>query len=568
MPATEVFAEFALILAMAALMGALGLLLRQPLIVAFIAVGIVLGPAGLGWVTAADEIDLLAKLGITLLLFVVGLRLDLHLIRTVGPVALATGLGQVFFTSVFGYLIAVGFGFSPIASLYVAVALTFSSTIIIVKLLSDKREIDSLHGRIAVGFLIVQDIVVVLAMIGLAALGTEAGDGPLWRPVALVLVKGLGFLLVIGLLMRFVLDRVVVRLARLPELLVLAAIAWAALLAAVAEGLGLSKEVGAFLGGVSLASTEVREMIAARLVSLRDFLLLFFFIDLGAQLDLGAVGAELPAAVAFSVFVLVGNPLIVMVIMRFMGYGSRTGFLAGLTVAQVSEFSLILVAMGMAVGHVGAEVVGLTTLVALITISGSTYMILYSRQLYDWLRPYLAIFEPGSASREAQLSPLGPPGSCDVLLFGAGPFGRAIGTALRQFGRKVVAVDFDPEAVKAARREGFIIYFGDAGHPEFIGNLPVSDASWVVSTIQDSHTNQVLLSSLREGGYGGRTAVRAPPHGDADALRSQGVDLVLLPYEDAAREAALRVAGIEPAREQLASGEAGEVSGASPARSE
>ena len=193
-----------------------------------------------------------------------------------------------------------------------------------------------------------------------------------------------------------------------------------------------------------------------------------------------------------------GNPLIVMAIMRFMGYASRTGFLAGLTVAQVSEFSLILVAMGMAVGHVDSSVVGLTTLVALITISGSTYMILYSRPLYDWLRPYLGIFEPVSAYREAQLSPRGPAGTSDVVLFGVGPFGRAIGTALHDYGLRVMAVDFDPEAVKAARRAGLAVYFGDASHPEFVSGLPVSEASWVVSTIRDSHTNQVLLGSLRE----------------------------------------------------------------------
>ena len=140
----------AVLLLLAAVVGALAVRLRQPLIVAFIAVGILVGPSVLGWVSANDQIDLLAKFGITLLLFVVGLKLDLHIIRTMGQVALATGLGQVLFTSVVGYLIALTLGMAPVAALYVAVALTFSSTIIIVKLLSDKREVDTLHGRIAV----------------------------------------------------------------------------------------------------------------------------------------------------------------------------------------------------------------------------------------------------------------------------------------------------------------------------------------------------------------------------------------------------------------------------------
>ncbi|MDX1655040.1 MAG: cation:proton antiporter, partial [Candidatus Competibacteraceae bacterium] len=266
---SDVFSEVAALLLVAAGIGAVGLWLRQPLIVSFIAAGVLVGPAGLGWVTAADQIDLLAKFGIALLLFIVGLRLDLHLIRTMGPVALATGLGQVLFTSLFGFLIALGLGLPTLGALYVAVALTFSSTIIIVKLLSDKREIDALHGRIAVGFLIVQDLVVILVMIGLTALGADDAQGGLGWAMLWVLVKGLVFLGVIALLMRYALPWLTGQLARSRELLVLFAIAWAVTLAALGEALGFSKEVGAFLAGVSLASTPYREAIAARLVSLR-----------------------------------------------------------------------------------------------------------------------------------------------------------------------------------------------------------------------------------------------------------------------------------------------------------
>jgi len=188
----DIFTEIAALLLIAAVVGAVGVSLRQPLIVAFIAVGILVGPSMLGWVSAGDQIDLLAKFGITLLLFVVGLKLDLHIIRTMGPVALATGLGQVAFTSIFGYAIGIAFGMTPVTALYVAVALTFSSTIIIVKLLSDKREVDTLHGRIALGFLIVQDLVVVLVMIGLNALGAS-GEVSLPQAAFAILIKGAGF---------------------------------------------------------------------------------------------------------------------------------------------------------------------------------------------------------------------------------------------------------------------------------------------------------------------------------------------------------------------------------------
>ena len=353
-----------------------------------------------GWVSANDRVDLLAKLGITLLLFVVGLKLDLHIIRTIGPAALATRLGQVFFTSIIGYLIASALGMEPIAALYVAVALTFSSSIIIVKLLSDKRGVDALHGRIAIGFLIVQDIVVVLVMIGLTALG-EAGDAAsLGREAIAVLIKGGLFIVAIGLLMRYVLTPLLHQLARSPELLVLFAIAWAVALGAAGVHLGFSKEVGAFLAGVSLASTPYRDAIGARLVSLRDFLLLFIFIDLGAGLELATLGALVAPAILLSLFVLIGNPLIVMIILDAMGYRKRTSFLAGLTVAQISEFSLILGALGLSLGHIDADTRGLITLVGLITISASTYTILYSHLLYERISPWLGVFERKRPYRE------------------------------------------------------------------------------------------------------------------------------------------------------------------------
>lgn len=158
------FYEVAALLVLAAGVGFIGLMLRQPLIVSFIAVGIIAGPSMLNIARSDVQIDLLAELGIAVLLFLVGLKLDFKLVRTLGPVALVTGLGQVAFTTVFGFLIGLALSLDALTAFYVAVALTFSSTIIIVKLLSDKREIDSLHGRIALGFLIVQDILVVMAI--------------------------------------------------------------------------------------------------------------------------------------------------------------------------------------------------------------------------------------------------------------------------------------------------------------------------------------------------------------------------------------------------------------------
>lgn len=539
----DVFTEIAVLLLMSAVIGAIAVRLRQPLIVAFIVVGILVGPSALGWVSANDQVDLLAKLGIALLLFVVGLKLDLNIIRTMGLVALATGMGQVIFTSVVGYFIALALGMSPVAALYVAVALTFSSTIIIVKLLSDKREVDALHGRIAIGFLIIQDIVVVLVMIGLTALG-EAGDvASLGQEAVGVLVKGGLFIIAIGLLMRFVLTPLLHLLARSTELLVLFAISWAVALGALGMYLGFSKEVGAFLAGVSLASTPYREIIGARLVSLRDFLLLFFFIDLGAGLELATLDAQLAPAIILSLFVLIGNPLIVMSLLGYMGYRKRTGFLAGLTVAQISEFSLILGALGLSMGHINADTMGLITLVGLITISVSTYMILYSRPLYEKMSPWLSVFERKRAYRE-EIGDLSTAGNnADIVLFGLGRFGAEIALDLQQRGHSVLGVDFDPDLVRQMEESIFAVRYGDAEDPEFYAILPLEKVSWVLSSVREMPINLALLHGLSDCNFKGRVAVTANSASDAEQLQQAGADLVLMPYADAAANASDKLLG-------------------------
>ena len=538
----DTFTEIAVLLLLAAAAGTLGVRLRQPLIVAFIAVGILVGPSVLGWVSANDQIDLLAKFGITLLLFVVGLKLDLHIIRTMGPVALATGLGQVIFTSGVGYLIGIAFGMTPITALYVAVALTFSSTIIIVKLLSDKREVDTLHGRIALGFLIVQDLVVVLVMIGLNALSVT-GEASLMQAGFAVLVKGAGFLLLVGLAMRYLLPRLLHMLSRSQELLVLFGIAWGLTLAALGVMLGFSKEVGAFVAGVSLASTPYRDALGARLTSVRDFLLLFFFLDLGARLDLGLLGAQLVESLVFSLFVLIGNPLIVMIIMGVLGYRSRTGFLAGLTVAQISEFSLILGALGVSLGHISAETMGLITLVGLITISASTYMIIYSQPLYDRLAPSLWVFERRQPHREVGQDTVPDDAVPLVVLFGLGRYGNGIARTLRERGWRVLGVDINPDLVRTGDAMGQPVMFGDAEDPEFIATLPLGRAYWVVSTARERHVNLSLVHSLRSLGYSGQIAITAQAPDEAARLEQAGADLIFVPFTDAAREAADRIMG-------------------------
>ncbi len=533
------FIEIAAILGLATVTGIIGQKLRQPLIIMFLATGILAGPAGLGVVQSYDQIKLLAHIGIALLLFIVGLKLDLHLIRTTGPVALATGLGQIIFTSIIGFVIAIALDMTFMTAAYVSVALTFSSTIIIVKLLSDKKEIDSLHGQIAIGFLIVQDIAAILALVALTTLGSSvSAEGSALFSGLLIAAKGIGLLAAVAGLMKYVLPQLTLRLAYSLELLTLFAISWAVLLGAVSELLGFSKEVGAFLAGVSLASTNYRESIGARLTGLRDFLLLFFFIDLGARLEWGTVGSQLGSAIIFSLFVLIGNPLIVLIIMGLMGYRRRTSFLAGLTVAQISEFSLIVAALGLSIGHISSETVGLITLVGVVTIFISTYLILYSGQLYAFLSIPLKIFERRDPYRETAQNTPQATVSVDVILVGLGNYGSGLAEYLLRRDKTILGVDFDPAVLEFWRLRGVSVLYGDMADPEIHEQLPLNKARWVISTVRSTEMSLALLHNLKKEQFQGKVALTATNEEEARVFADAGAHLVFRPFNDATEQAA------------------------------
>jgi Kef-type K+ transport system membrane component KefB len=541
----SVFYEIALLVILAAAVGFVGLILRQPLIVAFIAVGIIAGPDAMGLVTSTTFIETLSQISIAVLLFLVGLKLDINLVRSLGKVAVATGLGQVGFTALFGFLIALALGIDWLTSLYIAVALTFSSTIIIVKLLSDKQEISALHGKIALGFLIVQDLFVVFAMVALSAIGLGTGEGSEGGETAGQMLRlfGGGVALILGVLafIRWVADPLLRQIARSPELLVIFAVGWAGALAALGDFIGFGKELGGLLAGVSLASTQYREAVGSRLASLRDFLLLFFFINLGAALDLSTLGDQIGAAIVLSLFVLIGNPLIVLAIMGYMGYRKRTGFLAGLTVAQISEFSLIFMAMGITIGHVGDQAMGLVTLVGLVTIALSVYMITWSHKLYEICEPWLGLFERRSAWREAQDAEAALDRPYDFVIFGLGRYGCRIGQGLKERGFRILGIDFDPEALENWRRMGMEAGYGDATDPEFVAHLDLANVKAVVSAVPrergsltEADPQLALLHGLQSANYKGKVFLSVQQVAEADELLKQGASVILKPFDDAA----------------------------------
>ncbi len=436
---TDLLGQIGLVLLVCVGLGVVAIALRLPLLVGLLVAGVVVGPQALGLVGSTSEIALLGELGISLLLFVVGLKLDPRLVRKLGPIVLVTGMLQVAVPAALAYVIATLFQVATVPALYLAAGMAFSSTVVVIKLLSDRGQVEELHGRLALGILIVQDLVVVGLMVALTSVDPES-TATLLELVGLIAAGGVALFLAVAVAARYVLPPVVHLLARQGELLVLAAVTWAVALAAVVHVLGFSEEVGAFLAGVALASSDYREAISGRLSTLRDFLLVFFFIDLGTQLAFEGVD-DLGLIVVLTLFVLLGKPVLIAVIETLLGFQARVATTAGLTLGQISEFSGILASLGVVLGQIDGRVAGVMASVALLTITVST--LLSARA--EWLvprvsRPLLALQRARTRREIEQHGRFRP----EVVAIGLGRLGQTVFDELTERGVAVLGVYHDP----------------------------------------------------------------------------------------------------------------------------
>jgi Kef-type K+ transport system membrane component KefB len=525
---SELFGQLALVLAVCVGLGAVAVKLGLPLLVGLLIAGVAVGPELLGLVQPTAEIELLGEIGISLLLFVVGLKLDTRLVRKLGPVVLVAGTIQVAVTAVGAFLLSRTFGVELVPALYLGIAMAFSSTVVVVKLLTDRGEIEALHGRIALGILIVQDIIVVALMVALSSFSGESSTS-LVVQFGEVGLKGSVLFGAVALAARFVLPPVTHLLARRGELLVLASVTWAVAVAAIAIVLGFSAEVGAFVAGMALASSEYREAINGRLSTLRDFLLVFFFIDLGTRLTFEGAD-DIGLILVLSLFVLAVKPFIIAAVTVLLGFRSRTGVRASLTLAQISEFSLILVALGVSLDHLTGRTAGMAAGVALITITISSLLIARA----DAFVPLLA--EPFVRLQRAQLRKEQRGGERyepTVVVVGLGRLGRQVLAELQRRGEDVLGVDYDPRTVRDGA-DTAPVAFGDIEDPELPSQLPLKRTRWVVATPRDPDGHRTLITALRRYGYRGHIAVAVDHEADETVMTELGADLVLRPLHVAA----------------------------------
>jgi voltage-gated potassium channel Kch len=316
------------------------------------------------------------------------------------------------------------------------------------------------------------------------------------------------------------------KISQSQELLFLTSLAWCFGTAVLVSKTGFSIEIGGFLAGLALANSSEHFQISAKIKSLRDFFILIFFVILGSSLIGASFSGIIWPMIILSLFVLVGNPLIVMAIMGIMGYRKRTGFMCGVTVAQISEFSLILAALGLKLGHLNNSVVSLITGVGIITITVSSYMVLYSEKIFVKISKHLSIFEK---KRNKEKTAYDFEFRKPIVMIGAHRVGKNIASHLSK--DDLLIIDFDPDIMGEMKRKGYAVLFGDIADEEIADKSNFDSAKLVICTSPDFEDNMRILSRIKSIKKNKpKIIVRAEDENNARDFYKEGADYVIIPH--------------------------------------
>jgi Kef-type K+ transport system membrane component KefB len=519
----SVFNELSLIIVVGVVVSLFLRAIRQPLTIGYILTGVLVGPAALNLISSPDTLEVFSNFGIALLLLIIGLGLNPRIIKEVGKIAGYIAISKLLLVTGMGFLLSRTLGFTTTEALYIGIALSFSSTIIILKLLTDKKEQTRLYGKVAIGYLLIEDILATLILIGVSTSGS--GEISIAQFANLL---GKSLLIIAGLIfMRgFVLPWMNNIIAKSQEFLFLFAIGWGLGIAAIFSKVGFSLEIGALVAGVLLASLPYATEIASRLKPLRDFFIVLFFVQLGSHLELSQIIDVLPHAIIFSLIVGIANPLIVMSVMGLSGYTKKTSFKAGLTGAQISEFSLILLLLAVDLGQVSERITTLITVVAFITIAVSTYTITYADSLYNLFERYIRMFERKIVSEKKDKSSH----QYDLILFGYQKGGHEFVRVFNQLKKSYVVVDYDPNVIETLEQKQINFMYGDITDAELLEEINLSRTKLVVSTITDLQTNIFLAHWLDKENPNAVFICTADTVEEAAELYEIGAAYVMLPH--------------------------------------
>lgn len=523
METSTVFTQLSLVLLVVVAMSVLMRLLRQPLIMGYIVSGVIVGPSFLHIVQNQSAFDSFSVIGISLLLFIIGLGLNAGVIQSLGKVAFLTSMSILPLLGGIVFGVSWLLGYSLISSLVIAMALFFSSTIIVMKVLSDKKETTRLYGQIVLGVLLIEDVVAMIAVVVIAMLANPGESSVL--SLGFIAAKAVALAGGLYIVSNYILPHIVRSFAKSQEMLFIFSVAWGFSIATLFDLAGFSHEVGALFAGISLAGLPYAPEMASKLKPLRDFFIVIFFVTLGESFTLTSIEANILPAFILSACVALGKPLLVLFSLSAQGYTRLTSFKTALHLSQISEFSIIFVTIAAVKGIVPSDLVALVTLIAFISIGVSSYFMKHANGMFRVFEYGLKRIERSKAHDPSRRRTIYP-----IILFGYHKGGYEYIKVFRDMKERYVVVDYDPEVIDSLEAEGIRHAYGDATDEELLDELNAHSAKLVVSTMTDLTTNLTLLHHLRASGGTANFICHANNLEETELLYKEGASYVTLPH--------------------------------------
>lgn len=525
----NIFVQLGLILGLSSLLGFGAKLLKIPLLVAYLCVGLLLSFFATFDIHNSAVLNFLPEIGIAFMLFLVGMELDFREIKSLGKPIVFSSVLQIILSTIFGSIIAKIFGFGGIEAWYLGLGLAFSSTVVVIKLLLDKKELSSLYGKLSVGILLVEDLVAVIVLLGLTVSSSMFGLGLHESfPLLTFLLKVMLLFGVAIFLNKFLLSNIFKLVADSGELLFLSAIAWCFVYVSFSVLLGFSVMIGAFLAGVALASSPYHLQIQGKVKPLRDFFVTLFFVYLGTQVNFDYLGQTWMVIGVFTLYAIIVKPLIFLLVLGIFGFRKHTMFQSAISLSQISEFSLIVLVVGLEKGVATQSGLTVIALTAVISMLISSLMIENSKYLYKYFKRFCGFFERKNyhhfmeANKDAVLTG-------HVVIIGGHRIGGEIVKLMKKEKIPQIVLDFNPHLVQVMLDLHVPVIYGDMGDPDVLDGLNLHDARMVISTAPGLEENRLLLEEIKTRKINIPVIVRAETLEDAKRLYRQGADFVIIP---------------------------------------
>ncbi len=525
----NVFIQLAIILGASSVLGYITHKLKLPILIAYLLVGLSLATVALFNVKDSEVLHFLPEIGIAFVLFLVGMELDLREIKSLGkPILMASTL-QIIISTIAGYAIAGSLGFGTVEALYLGVGLAFSSTIVVIKLLLEKNDLTSLYGKLSVGILLLEDLIAVLILLGLTISPSLLNLGLQQAfPIVTAFLKVFLLFGVTLFINRYVLPRIFNAVSESAELLFLSAIAWCFIYVAFALSMGFSVVIGAFLAGIGLASSPYHYQIQGKIKPLRDFFVTLFFVYLGTQVNFSQLGSALPMILFFTLYAILVKPIIFLLVLGTFGFRKHTMFQTSINLSNISEFSLIILLVGLQMGFVSSTALTVIAVSLILSTIISSLMIAKSASFYKYVKPVLSFFERETPHRLVQETSHYDLNN-HVVIIGSHQVGESIVKYFQKENIPMVVLDFNPYQVERLLAAKISVVFGDMGDPEVLEILNLDKAKMVISTVPNLTDNKLLIEEVKGRKLGVPVIIRSDSVKEAKKLYKFGASFVFVP---------------------------------------